>query len=457
MERVRSIIAVLLLAAFACPGLAAQTQRRKRPAPRGATQTRATTQTRAPQARTTQTRTNVVRTDTRLTGLYRLDAASSDDPRAAAGRVAQTDAFGNQNERTEQLIERLTSPEQLAIERRGRLVSIASSRAPRITFEADGADHTERAADGHTVRTRASLTESSLLVNSSSSGSDLDDSYSVSFDSLEDGRRLRVTRRIYGQQYGQAVIVQSIYNKISNIARFDIYRPEAERVGNIARTEPPASQNNSNNRRSGARTSPPVIRRNPPPQPQPAQANPPASNNDVYVLVVPNGTRVVGVLNTDLNTATAREGDRFTITVREPGAYAGATIEGYVSRVQQGGRISGRAEMMLNFEQIRLSDGRTAGFNGIIEDIRAAGGEDVRVNNEGGNVQDSNSQGGRTAQRAAIGAAVGAIIGAIANGGKGAAIGAAIGAGAGVGSVYAQGRDQLQLRTGTELIIRATK
>ncbi|HEV7858205.1 MAG TPA: YMGG-like glycine zipper-containing protein [Pyrinomonadaceae bacterium] len=435
MDRVRSICAVLLLTALACTGLTAQTQRRRRP------------QMKASRA--------VARTDTRLTGLYRLDAASSDDPQAAAGRVAQTDAFGTQSERTEQLIERLTSPEQLAIERRARLVSIASSRAPRISFEADGQDHTERAADGHTVRTRASLTESSLLVNSSSVGNDLDDSYSVSFDSLEDGRRLRVTRRIYGQQYGQAVVVQSIYNKISNAARFDIYQPQGERVANIARNTPPASQNN--NRRGVARTGPPTIRHNPPPPSQPAQTNPPVSANDVYVLVVPDNTRVVAVLNSDLGTATAHEGDRFTLTVREPGAYAGATIEGYVSRVQAGGKLSGRAEMTLNFEQIRLSDGRTAGFNGIIEDVRATGGEDVRVNSEGGNVQETDSQGGRTAQRAAIGAAVGAIIGAIAKGGKGAAIGAAIGAGAGVGSVYAQGRDELQLRNGTELIIRASR
>jgi phage-related tail protein len=111
--------------------------------------------------------------------------------------------------------------------------------------------------------------------------------------------------------------------------------------------------------------------------------------------------------------------------------------------------------MTLNFEQIRLRDGRTAGFSGIVEDVHAAGNEDVRINSESSNVQESDSQGGRTAQRAAIGAAVGAIIGAIANGGKGAAIGAAIGAGAGVGSVYAQGRDDLQLRNGTELVIRA--
>jgi len=58
--------------------------------------------------------------------------------------------------------------------------------------------------------------------------------------------------------------------------------------------------------------------------------------------------------------------------------------------------------------------------------------------------------------RGGIGAALGAIIGAIGGGGKGAAIGAAVGAGVGAGSVYVQGRDDLELRSGTEMTIRAS-
>ncbi|MBA3766094.1 MAG: hypothetical protein H0W99_03725 [Acidobacteria bacterium] len=111
--------------------------------------------------------------------------------------------------------------------------------------------------------------------------------------------------------------------------------------------------------------------------------------------------------------------------------------------------------MNFEFDQIRLRDGRTAGFDGYIESVRAPGGEDVRVNSENTSVQEGDDQTTRTAQRAAIGAAIGAIIGAIADGGKGAAIGAAVGAGVGAGSVYAEGRDDLELRRGTELIIRA--
>jgi len=76
------------------------------------------------------------------------------------------------------------------------------------------------------------------------------------------------------------------------------------------------------------------------------------------------------------------------------------------------------------------------------------------VDNEG-TVRDSN-QTTQTEQRAAIGTAVGAIIGAIAGGGKGAAIGAILGAGAGAGSVYAQGRNDLDLMRGSQVTIRAS-
>ena len=111
--------------------------------------------------------------------------------------------------------------------------------------------------------------------------------------------------------------------------------------------------------------------------------------------------------------------------------------------------------MQLEVERIRLRDGRTQEVAGFIEEVNpTAGGEDVRVDNEAnGRVGERDSPTSRTTQRVAIGAAVGAIIGAIAGGGKGAGIGAAVGAAAGAGSVYAQGRDHLELRRGSEIVL----
>ena len=110
--------------------------------------------------------------------------------------------------------------------------------------------------------------------------------------------------------------------------------------------------------------------------------------------------------------------------------------------------------MTLDFDSVRLRDGRSYRFAGLIENVRTTSGDIVRVDTEG-TVRDEN-QTTKTEQRAAIGTAVGAIIGAIAGGGKGAAIGAIVGAGGGAGSVYVQGRDELDLGAGTELTIRAS-
>ncbi len=140
--------------------------------------------------------------------------------------------------------------------------------------------------------------------------------------------------------------------------------------------------------------------------------------------------------------------------MRQPSQYEGAVIEGNVASTDRGGRVTGRSEMSFDFDTIRLRDGRTYRFAGFVETVRTADGETVSVDTEG-TVRDSN-QTNRTVQRTAIGTAVGAIIGAIAGGGKGAAIGAAVGAGAGAGSVYVQGRDDINLQSGTEVMILAT-
>jgi hypothetical protein len=183
----------------------------------------------------------------------------------------------------------------------------------------------------------------------------------------------------------------------------------------------------------------------------PTSPNNNPTNSD---FIIASGERVVAVIDSDLSSATAREGDRFTATLRLPTQYAGATVEGHVSNVQRSGRITGRSQMTLNFDSIRLRDGRSFRFAGLVESVRTAQGDTVKVDNEG-SVRDD-SQTTKTAERAAIGTAVGAIIGAIAGGGKGAAIGAIVGAGGGAGSVYVQGRDDLELTRGTELTIRAT-
>jgi hypothetical protein len=344
--------------------------------------------------------------DGELTGTYRLDASRSSDVQQAADNATRTLPSGQRQRVYDALVRRLDPPETLAIERRGTNITIASSRAPQISFMADGREHVETTPNGRTVRVRASFIGDQLSIARSG---DRAQDFTVTFDPTDNGRRLIVTRRLYSDQINQAITVQSYYNRTADIAQLDLG------TGSVDYPQ-------------GGVTS-----------------------GD---FVIPNGTQLVAQLNNNLSTNTAQDNERFTMTVRSPSQYDGATIEGYVTNVNRSGRITGRSEMTFNFDSIRLRDGRSYRFAGIVETVRTPGNETVRVDNEGAVREDD--QTGRTIQRTAIGTAVGAIIGAIAGGGKGAAIGAVLGAGAGAGSVYIQGREDLELVSGTEFTVRAT-
>jgi hypothetical protein len=342
-----------------------------------------------------------------LTGTFRLNSSRGDDVRTAVDNATRNLSLAERQRVYDSLLRRLDPPQMLAIDRRGQSVTIASTRAPQINFVANGSEQVETTPGGRQVRVRATLSGDVLTINRT--GERAND-FTVTFDPTAGGRELLVTRTLYSDRISQPVIVRTYYDRTSDVAELNIYdtNRESSSVGDVA---------------TGS-------------------------------FVIPNGTQLVAVLNSDLSTQTAREGDRFTMTVRSPGQYDGATIEGQVTNVDRGGRISGRSEMTMDFDTIRLRDGRSYRFAGILESVRMPNGDIVRVDNEGA-VRESD-QTNKTVTRTAIGTAVGAIIGAIAGGGKGAAIGAVIGAGAGAGSVYVQGRNDLDLTAGTEVTVRAT-
>lgn len=341
----------------------------------------------------------------RLTGTYRLDVSRSDDARRAAETATRNLPTYNRAQVLNAITARLEAPDQLAIDLRGQSVTIASSRAPQITFEADGRERVETSNNGRTVRARATLTGDQLLVSSTG---DRGNDFNVTFDPI-DGQRLSVTRRVYADGLTQPVVVQSTYARTSDVAQFTVYPGAGIDQGPV---------------------------------------------NASGDFAVANGELVVATLNDTLSTASTREGDRFTMTVRQPSQFEGATIDGHVSHVERSGRLTGRSVMTLTFDNVRMRDGRSYRFAGILEGARTFDGNTVRVDNEGAVRDDSQTT--RTGQRAAIGTAVGAIIGAIAGGGKGAAIGAIVGAGGGAGSVYVQGRNDLELTRGSEITVRAT-
>jgi len=342
-----------------------------------------------------------------LTGTFQLNSSRGDDVRKAIDDATRNLSQAERQRVYDALLRRFDPPQMIAIDRQGNSVTIASTRAPQINFVADGRENVENTQSGRSVRVKANFSGDALTITRT--GERAND-FTVTFDP-NGGRELVVTRTLYSDRLTQPVTVRSYYDRTSDTAQLNIY--DTNREGNAG------------------------------------------VGGDVATgtFVIPNGTELVAVLNNDLSTQNVREGERFTMTVRS-GQYDGATIEGSVVSINRGGRISGRSDMTLDFDTIRLRDGRSYRFAGILESVRTPNGDVVRVDNEGA-VRDSD-QTNKTIQRTAIGTAVGAIIGAIAGGGKGAAIGAVIGAGAGAGSVYVQGRDDLDLTAGTELTVRAT-
>ncbi|MBS1792628.1 MAG: hypothetical protein JSS81_02170 [Acidobacteria bacterium] len=344
--------------------------------------------------------------DARLTGTYRLNTSRSDNVSQAIDRALRSGSFNaNQRDRIQRNLERrLSSPDLLIIEKRGQQVTLASSMSPQVTFSADGVSRSETNPNGRTVETRVTATNNDLTINYE--GDRMNDFY-VSFAPAADGQ-LRVTRRLYLENQNQTVTVTSVYDKTENSARWnDVSYPNA---------------------------------------------NYPTNGGSYGDFIVANNTRITATLDTPLSTRSYRDGDRFSMTVTSPSQYRGAVIEGRVNG-QRSGVVSGRANLSLDFDTIRLN-GRTYRFAGIVDSVRQPDGKTVSVNNEG-TVRDG-SQTTKTVTRAGIGAALGAIIGAIAGGGSGAAIGAGIGAGAGAGTVILQGRDNLELSSGTEFTLTAT-
>jgi hypothetical protein len=343
--------------------------------------------------------------DGRITGTYRLNRTLSDDVNLVLDRSDDSYTVAQRDRMRRNLERRLSSPEMMAIEKDNRTMTMASSLSPQVTFEVDGVARTETTNRGRTIRTTATASRDSVEI--SYVGDRANDFY-LTLAPARDGQ-LRVTRKLYLENRNETVSVSSVYDKINDVAQWSTVNDGFP----------------SN-----------------------------AGNETTDTFFIPNGTRMTAELNNLVTTKATQVGDRFTMNVTSPTIYRDAVIEGRIASISNSGRLSGRANMSLEFDTIRMGDGRTYRFAGVIDSVRAVNGANVAVTNEG-TIRDRN-QTTQTATRAGIGAALGALIGAIAGGGQGAAIGAAVGAGAGAGSVLIQGRDNVELEQGTQFSITAT-
>ncbi len=169
-------------------------------------------------------------------------------------------------------------------------------------------------------------------------------------------------------------------------------------------------------------------------------------------FTVPADTVIRVRMDTELNSKSARVGDRFSTTVTEPvyggGSGAdvipvGSKVWGRVASVRQSGRRT-PGQITVAFNQVELPNGARHAINGSLSSLQT---DDVNSDNE------STVGGKGNRKRDAVfiggGAATGAIIGGIAGGGKGAAIGAILGGGLGTGARVYEKEQEAEVKSGT--------
>src|SRR6185295_11696355 len=164
----------------------------------------------------------------------------------------------------------------------------------------------------------------------------------------------------------------------------------------------------------------------------------PVNNAPLYI---PRDVILLIEMQSRLSTDVSQRGDRFQARVIQNREFEGAMVEGRVVRVKRAGKLKGTAELQLEFETLRMPDGRTTPIHAdVIEIVDMGYGNSGTVDDEGGvKGQDSTKD---DVSKVGASAGVGAIIGAIVGGGKGAAIGAVIGGGVGTGAVVSsRGKD----------------
>src|SRR5579871_4079082 len=188
-----------------------------------------------------------------------------------------------------------------------------------------------------------------------------------------------------------------------------------------------------------------------------ASASPPSTPNATQ-LSIPAGTRVPISLKHAISSKGSREGDSVyaetTFPVVSPEGRvlipAGTFVQGRISHIQRGGRIKGRAEVLMHFTTLIYPSGYTVLLPGAVEN--APGVDKTSVKDEEGTIR-SDSQKGEKIGTVASSAGTGAVVGGLSNGGKGALVGAGVGGAIGTAIAMLTRGNDVKLDAGTTLEI----
>jgi hypothetical protein len=176
----------------------------------------------------------------------------------------------------------------------------------------------------------------------------------------------------------------------------------------------------------------------------------------IKLHTVAAGKRIRVRMNETLSSKTAKVGDRFTVTVREPVYATGGAVV-----IPEGSELIGRVDAVVparkggkpgtldvSFIRADLPNGTKRVINGSLTQLDS---DDAKSDSEG------TASGDKMKHRKVIwyggGAAGGALLGAVIGGGKGALIGGLLGAGGGfLGERYTKG-ENAEVKSGTEFSV----
>ena len=162
-----------------------------------------------------------------------------------------------------------------------------------------------------------------------------------------------------------------------------------------------------------------------------------------------SGEHLVLLLGTNLNTASTKAGDAIQLKTNEDVRVGnnvaipqGSDVNGTVTRVHRPGRLKGKAEIQLRFNDLCLADGTTLPFRATLlhagfAQVKGGKAQDVSLKGEGGS--------GGSVSAVGQGAIQGALLGVMMGGARGAAIGGAGGAAVGLASVMLKRGPEMDL------------
>jgi hypothetical protein len=177
-------------------------------------------------------------------------------------------------------------------------------------------------------------------------------------------------------------------------------------------------------------------------------------------LTIPAGSKIPVALKHAISTKSAREGDAVYAATAFPFVLndkvlvpAGTYVQGKIVHVQRGGRLHGRAELLIHFTTLIYPSGYTVMLPGSVENV--PGAEKTAIKDEEGTIR-QDSQTGEKVGTVAKTAGTGAVIGGLSRGGKGAAVGAGIGGAVGAAiAMLSRGADvRLDPGTTIEMVIQ---